>query len=137
MSAESSAPSDAMKLGIEMRRKVLGDALLSKMKPAGEPDIFTKTSSEFITEVCFASYARPGLELKQRSLLNIGILTALGRGPELKIHVQAALNVGLTEEEICEAIRHTMIYTGVPAGRDAFLIASAVIAELKANGELK
>ena len=55
----------------------------------------------------------------------------------MKIHVQAALNVGLTEEEICEAIRHTMIYTGVPPGREAFLIASSVIAELKANGELK
>jgi 4-carboxymuconolactone decarboxylase len=74
---------------------------------------------------------RPGLERKQRSLLNIGILMTLNRGPELRAHIRGAINNGLTETEISEAIRHTMIYSGVPSGVDAFKIAGAVIKEMK------
>lgn len=59
------------------------------------------------------------------------MLTALNRGPELRIHVAAALHNGLSEEEICEACRHAMIYCGVPAGRDALAIASEVVAVVK------
>lgn len=59
------------------------------------------------------------------------MLTALNRGPELRIHVSAALHNGLSEEEICEACRHAMIYCGVPAGRDALAIASEVVAVVK------
>jgi len=97
--------------------------------------MFTKTSMEFIYETCFAAYARPGLEFRDRSLMNIAMLIALGRGPELRIHIQAAVNNGLKEEQICEAIRHAMIYCGVPAGRDAMIIASEVFAQLKESGE--
>ncbi|OQV08482.1 hypothetical protein CLAIMM_12746 [Cladophialophora immunda] len=102
---------------------------------AQKDDIFTKTSMEYIWETCFAAYARPGLEWKERSLMNIAMLIALGRGPELRIHIRAAVNNGFSEEKICEAIRHAMIYCGVPAGRDAMLIASEVIGELKSSGE--
>lgn len=63
--------------------------------------------------------------------MNIAMLTALNRGPELRIHVAAALHNGLTEEEICEACRHAMIYCGVPAGRDALATASEVVAAVK------
>jgi 4-carboxymuconolactone decarboxylase len=90
---------------------------------------------EYIWETCFSSYARPGLEWKERSLMNIAMLIALGRGPELRIHLRAAVSNGLTEEQICEACRHAMIYCGVPAGRDAMVIASAVFAQLKESGE--
>lgn len=58
--------------------------------------------------------------------MNISMLIALNRGPELRIHIQAALHNGLTPEQICEACRHAMIYCGVPAGRDALGIASDV-----------
>jgi len=67
--------------------------------------------------------------------MNIGMLIALRQGNELRIHIRAAVHNGFTEEKICEAIRHAMIYCGVPAGRDAMLIASEVIDELKASGE--
>jgi 4-carboxymuconolactone decarboxylase len=87
--------------------------------------------------VCWASWGRPGLERKQRSLLNIGILMALNRGPELSAHIRGAINNGLTEEEISEAIRHTMIYAGVPSGVEAFKIAGKVIREMKESGEYK
>jgi 4-carboxymuconolactone decarboxylase len=62
---------------------------------------------------------------------------ALNRGPELTAHIRAAINDGLTEEEISEAIRHTMIYVGVPSGVDAFKIARKVIREMKESGEYK
>jgi len=66
--------------------------------------------------------------------MNIAMLVALNRGNELKIHLQGALFNGLTEEQLCEACRHTMIYCGVPAGREALLSASSVVAQLKESG---
>jgi len=98
--------------------------------------MFKKTAQEFVMENCFSSYDRPGLVFRERSLMNMAMLIALNRGSELKIHIRGALNNGLTEESICEACRHAMIYCGVPAGRDALLIASSVIKEMKESGEL-
>lgn len=66
--------------------------------------------------------------------MNIAMLIALNRAPELRIHIRAALHNGLTEEKICEACRHAMIYCGVPAGRDAMLIASDTVKSLKESG---
>lgn len=60
--------------------------------------------------------------------MNIGMLIALGRPNELRIHIRAAFRNGLTQEQICEACRHAMIYCGVPAGRDAMIIASEIFA---------
>jgi len=132
----SSEPSELFKQGIKIRREVLGDAYVDKAL-AGGSDPFGKPGQEYVTEVCWGSWGRPGLERKQRSLLNIGILMTLNRGPELRAHIRGAINNGLTEEEISEAIRHTMIYAGVPSGVDAFKIAGAVIREMKESGEYK
>lgn len=63
--------------------------------------------------------------------MNIAMLIALNRTPELRIHIRAAVHNGLSEEDICEACRHAMIYCGVPAGRTALMVASDVIAGLK------
>lgn len=68
--------------------------------------------------------------------MNLAMLTALNRGPELCIHVTAALHNGLTEEEICEACRHAMIYCGVPAGRDALAIASETVNAIKTKSKV-
>ena len=62
---------------------------------------------------------------------------ALNRGPELQAHTRGAIRNGLTETEIAEAIRHAMIYCGVPAGVDAFKIANKVIQDMKDSGEYK
>lgn len=67
--------------------------------------------------------------------MNIAMLIALNRRPELQIHIRAAYRNGLTEEQICEACRHAMIYCGVPAGRDALFVASDVFADLRQSGE--
>lgn len=81
--------------------------------------------------MCFSSYARPGLEFKERSLVNIGMMIALNRTPELRIHIAAALNLGISEEKIVETCRHAMIYCGVPAGRAALAVASDIFAKVK------
>ncbi|KAH8879253.1 CMD-domain-containing protein, partial [Thozetella sp. PMI_491] len=99
-------------------------------------DVFSRTSQEYIAEVCFSSYARPGFSLRDRSLMNIAMLIALNRAPELRLHIRAALYNGLTEEQICEACRHAMVYCGVPAGRDALMIAQEVVAQVKKSGEV-
>ena len=67
--------------------------------------------------------------------MNIVMMVALNRGNELRIHVRGAVQNGLSEEEICEAIRHAMIYCGVPAGRDAMKAAGEVVEQLKASEE--
>lgn len=115
---------------------VPGDRWLISVVCPQEPDIFQKTAQEFVMEVCFSGYARPGLSFRERSLMNLAMLIALNRGSELKIHLRGAFHNGFTEEQICEACRHAMVYCGVPAGRDALLIASGVAAQLKESGEL-
>lgn len=67
--------------------------------------------------------------------MNLVMLIALNRGPELRIHIQAALHNGLTEEQICEACRHAMVYCGVPAGRDALMVAGEIFEGRKRKAE--
>ncbi|KAH8813157.1 AhpD-like protein [Xylogone sp. PMI_703] len=129
-----SSDSPEFQKGIKIRREVLGDAYVDRQLAAGS-DPFGKPIQEYVTEVCWASWGRDGLTRKQRSLLNIAILMCLNRAPELAAHTRGAINNGLTEQEISEAIRHTMIYAGVPAGVDAFKTAGKVIREMKESGE--
>src|ERR1700755_37246 len=79
------------------------------------------------TEYCWGYvWTRPGLPKKTRSMLNLAMLAALNRSPELKLHVNGALNNGLTKEEIKEVFLQVAIYCGIPAGLDAFKTASGV-----------
>ncbi|KAJ9637560.1 hypothetical protein H2204_004709 [Knufia peltigerae] len=122
-------------LGQQMASRFLGEEFLASVKAKLKDDIFTKTSMEFIYDPCFTGYARPGLEFRERALMNIAMLIALNREAELRIHIRAAVNNGLTEQAICEACRHAMIYCGVPAGRTAMIVASEIFAQLKESGE--
>ena len=72
---------------------------------------------------------RPGLDRRSRSLLNLGMIAALNRPHELKIHVGGALNNGLTKEEIREAILQIAVYCGMPAALDSFRVAKEVFKE--------
>ncbi|KAJ5936008.1 hypothetical protein N7454_005306 [Penicillium verhagenii] len=76
-------------------------------------------------------WARPGLDRKQRSLLNIGMLCALNRGAELAVHVRGGVTNGLSETEIREALLQVSIYVGMPAGLEGFRIAEKVLQEIK------
>ena len=124
--------SEQFKKGLEVRRKVLGTAYVDGS--IAKADDFMMAFQEITTE-WFWGYAwtRPGLSHKTRSMLNLAMLTALGKPNELKLHVKGALANGLTVEEIKEILLHATVYCGIPAGLDAFKAAHEV---LKAEGAL-
>jgi len=82
------------------------------------------------TEWCWGYvWDRPGLDRKTRSIINLAMLTALNRAPELRLHVKGALNNGLTPDEIKEVLLQATIYCGIPAGLEAFKTANEVLQE--------
>ncbi len=115
--------------GLAMRKEVLGAEYVEKSFKSA--DAFNLPFQELVTEYCWgAIWTRPGLDKKSRSILNLGMLTALNRSHELKLHIKGALNHGLTRDEIREVFLQTAIYCGVPAGVEAFRCAREVFAEL-------
>ncbi|KAL0935782.1 carboxymuconolactone decarboxylase [Colletotrichum truncatum] len=125
-----SQPSEKFILGAQMSQQFLGEKLFEEIRQHSRDDLPSNVGSTYIAEVCFSSYARPELTFRDRSLMNIGILIALNRPPELRIHIRAALHNGISREQITEACRHAMIYCGVPAGRDALGIASDIFNQM-------
>jgi 4-carboxymuconolactone decarboxylase len=117
-----------LEAGLQTRREVLGAEHVDRsLAQASE---FARPLQELVTEYCWgAVWARPGLERKTRSLLNLAMLTALNRRHELEIHVRGALTNGATQEEIRETLLQTAIYCGVPAAMDAVRTAEAVLRE--------
>lgn len=118
--------------GLEVRRGVLGSEYVDA-NLAGADD-FLMSFQRLLTEWAWGyAWSRPGLDHKIRSMLNLAILTALGRPEELGIYVKGALSSGVSVDEIREVLIHATVYCGTPAGRQAFLAADAV---LKAEGAL-
>jgi 4-carboxymuconolactone decarboxylase len=112
--------------GLEVRREVLGTSYVeAALARATELDaIFQR----FVTETAWGSvWARPGLERRQRSLVTISILAALGRHEELALHLRASRNVGVPPHEIAEALLHVAVYAGVPAANTAFKLARQIL----------
>lgn len=119
--------------GMEVRRKVLGDAHVDQS--LANSTEFDQDFQQFITETAWGSvWARPGLDLKTRHMVTIAILAALGRQHELNIHIPATLNTGITPEEMREVLLHVAVYAGVPAALSAFSIAKNQYVENKDGG---
>lgn len=115
--------------GLAVRREVLGTEYVDRA--IGNADSFTQPLQDFVTEYCWGGvWTRPGLPRKTRSLLNLAMLTTLGRAHELKLHVRGALNNGVTREEIAEVFLQAGVYAGVPAAVEAFRLAKEVFDEL-------
>ena len=104
--------------GMKVRREVLGDEHVDKSMAS--VDALTKPLQDLVVEYGWgATWARPGLDRRTRSFMNIGMLTALNRPHELAVHLKGALNNGCTREEIVEAVLQTAIYCGLPAALDS------------------
>ena len=115
--------------GLAVRKAVLGAEYVERSFDTA--DGFNRPFQEFITEYCWgAVWARDGLSRKVRSILNLGMLSALNRSHELKLHIRGALNNGVTREEIREVFLQVAIYCGVPAAVEAFRCARDVSAEI-------
>jgi 4-carboxymuconolactone decarboxylase len=115
--------------GLKIRREVLGaDYVDASIRNADE---LTMPLQELVTQYCWGEiWARPGLDRRTRSFLNLAMITALNRPHELKLHVRGAINNGLTKEEIAEVFLQTAIYCGVPAALDSFRVAKEVFKEM-------
>jgi 4-carboxymuconolactone decarboxylase len=116
-------------IGLKHRREVLGPEYVDASIDSAND--FMMAFQHITTEWCWGyGWAREGLTRKTRSLLNLAMLTALNRGPEIKLHVRGAINNGVTVEEIKETLLHATIYCGIPAGLDAFKVANEVLKEM-------
>lgn len=116
------------KAGMEVRRAVLGDAHVDRAQQ-GLND-FNREFQELITRYAWGEiWTRPGLPRHTRSLLTIAMLIALNREQELKLHLLAAKNNGVTRDEIKEVLMQTAIYCGVPAANSAFHLADRIFRE--------
>ncbi|BAK77363.1 4-carboxymuconolactone decarboxylase [Pseudogulbenkiania sp. NH8B] len=112
--------------GLEIRKAVLGEDYVNQA--LANADELSMPLQQLVTEYCWGTvWAREGLERKTRSLINLGMIAALNRPHELKLHVRGALNNGCSKEEIVEAILQIAIYCGVPAAIDAMRIAREVL----------
>ena len=116
--------------GLQIRREVLGDAYVERSLAAA--DDVSAPLQKLITEWCWGEvWARPGLERRMRSVLNLGMTMALNRQAEFKLHLRGALNNGVTKDEIIEIILQGAIYCGAPASLDAMKSAQAAFAEME------
>ena len=124
---------DLFEKGLKIRREVMGDERVDASM--GNLEDFNRDfMEEFITEIGWgAVWGRDGLSRKQRSLLNLGMLAALGKMNEFEGHFRGAINNGLTREELREALMQIALYCGAPAGMEAFRAAAKVLKEIDAE----
>lgn len=101
-----------------------GDAVVESLKDIA-PDF-----ARYLLEFPFGDiYSRPGLDLRSREIATVAALTALGNAaPQLKVHIGAALHVGLTQDEIVEVIMQMAVYAGFPAALNGLFAAKEVFA---------
>lgn len=117
---------DVLARGREIRGQVLGE---SHVELSYAVDALSRPKTQLSEYVWSKIWARPGLSRKSRSIANLAMLTALNRPRELKLHVNAALNNGLTKEEISEVLLQTGVYCGLPAAEESMRIMQEAFAE--------
>jgi 4-carboxymuconolactone decarboxylase len=115
--------------GMKTRRSVLGDAHVDRTLKNRTK--FNEPFQDLITRYAWGEiWNRPGLPKKTRSLLTLSMLVALNRGEEFRMHVKAALSIGVSRDEIQELLLQAAIYCGVPAANSAFHDAEEVFGAL-------
>jgi 4-carboxymuconolactone decarboxylase len=121
--------SPSFQRGMEVRKQVLGtrhvERSLSRVSDFSEP------VQQLVTEHCWGDiWTREGLDHRTRSLINLGMLTAMNRMHEFAVHVRGAVRNGCTESEIQECLLQAAVYCGAPAALESFRVAEAVLAEM-------
>ncbi|NBB46752.1 4-carboxymuconolactone decarboxylase [Rhizobium sp. CRIBSB] len=130
--ADARSPSDRYRQGMSTRRKVLGDAHVDRASASATP--FDQPFQEMITEGAWGTvWSRSGISKRERSMITIALLAALGHDEEVAMHVRATANTGASREDVCEALMHVAIYAGVPAANRAFKIAKQVFERMDAG----
>lgn len=120
---------DLQDAGTAMRRKVLGDAHVDRATAA--LTAFDAPFQSLITEAAWGHvWARDTIPLRERSMLTVALLAALGNDQELALHVRATRNTGASEADVMEALLHVAIYAGVPRANHAIRIAKETFAAM-------
>ncbi|HWV20062.1 MAG TPA: 4-carboxymuconolactone decarboxylase [Devosia sp.] len=116
--------------GMATRRSVLGNVHVDNA--SAKMTDFDSDFQQFITEGAWGTvWSRPGLSKRERSMITLALLAALGHDEEVAMHVRATANTGATPEDIKEALLHVAVYAGVPAANRAFKIAREELAKRK------
>lgn len=127
--ADAETLSDRYRQGMTTRRAVLGDDHVDRASSAATS--FDRPFQQLITEGAWGTvWSRPGWTKRERSMVTIALLAALGHDEEVAMHVRATANTGASRDDIAEALLHVAIYAGVPAANRAIKIAKKVFEEL-------
>jgi 4-carboxymuconolactone decarboxylase len=125
---------DILQRGMERRRQVLGDAHVDRAE-ANKTE-FDADFQSFITRYAWGEvWRRPGLDIRERHLVTIALMAALGKEQELAMHLRATPNTGVTRAEVAELFQQVAIYAGLPAANSAFAVAKREFAQLDDAGE--
>ena len=118
--------------GMDIRRHVLGNEHVDRA--IRQTTSFDEAFQEFITEGAWEKvWGRPGLTLRERSLVTVALLAALGHDKEVAMHVRACSNTGATRDDLIEVLLHVAVYAGVPAANRAIAIAKQTLQESEQN----
>lgn len=129
MSRTEDGTGDRLRLGMAVRRSILGNAHVDRAEAA--KTAFDADFQKLITEAAWGHvWSRETISPRERSMLTIALLAALGHHEEVAMHIRATANTGASREDIGEALMHVAIYAGVPAANHAFRIAKSVYAEM-------
>lgn len=129
---QSDVTESLFKKGLGIRREVVGAQYVDEAMERAEADDFSRDFQHLVTEYCWgAGWGRDALSRRERSLLNLGMLGALNRGPEFRLHLKGAIRNGCSKEEIKDTLIQLAIYAGIPAGVEAFRLAAEVFEEME------
>ncbi len=119
--------------GLAIRKSVLGAEYVDNaLKNA---DDFTQPLQDLVTEYCWGwAWGREQLSKRDRSMINLAMISILNRPHELRVHVKGAIRNGLTKDEIREVLLQVGIYGGIPCAVDSFRIAKEALAEMEKDG---
>jgi len=126
--------SDIYREGMATRRAVLGNAHVERAEAASTA--FDEPFQELITEAAWGRvWARPDISRRERSMITIALLAALGHDEEVAMHMRASVNTGATRDDIRETLLHVAIYAGVPAANKAIKIAKKIFQEMDSGSK--
>jgi len=123
---------DTYDRGLDIRKKVLGAAYVDKQM--SNADDFNRDFQRIVTQYCWGeAWGDNTLTPRERSILNLGMIAALGKMQEFETHVRGALTNGLTPNEVRAVLTQIAVYCGIPVGVDCFRIAREVVNKAKAS----
>ncbi|NIA71377.1 4-carboxymuconolactone decarboxylase [Pelagibius litoralis] len=118
--------------GMKVRRAVLGDAHVGRPEAAKTP--LDEAFQTLITESAWGTvWASDGITRRERSMLTLALLAALGNFEEIPMHIRATINTGASKQDVMEAFQHVAIYAGIPRANHALKLAKQTYTEIEAN----